>query len=87
MNGNDRNSKERERLADSLAAELAEAAYVVALRHEKPDSWIDLELDLWHAMGEAVRRWLPRDVDRRDAARREASREIRDGVQRRYASC
>src|SRR2546430_2297919 len=40
----------------TFAAELTQAAYAVALRHERPDSWIDLELDLWRALGDTVQR-------------------------------
>jgi hypothetical protein len=42
---------------DSLVAQLTEAAYPVALRHGDSGSWVDLELDLWRALGQAVRQW------------------------------
>jgi hypothetical protein len=42
---------------DSLVAQLTEAAYPVALRHGESGSWVDLELDLWRALGQAVRQW------------------------------
>ena len=41
----------------ALAAELACAAYGVALRHGARGAWVDLELDLWRALTEIVRRW------------------------------
>jgi hypothetical protein len=81
MNGNDRNSHDRERLVDTLTAKLTEAAYGVALQHERPNSWIDLELALWRAMGDAVRRWLPRKADRRPVHSEHGE------AQRHYASC
>jgi len=83
MNGNDRNGTNRERFVDALAAELTEAAYVVALRHEKPESWIDLELDLWKALGETVQKWVPQGVGQREAA----YIDLRGEDHRRYASC
>jgi hypothetical protein len=42
---------------EHLVAELTEAAYPVALRHGNKGSWVDLELDLWKALGQAVRDW------------------------------
>jgi hypothetical protein len=48
---------------ESLAAELTLAAYRVALRTRTEGTWLDLELDLWRAMAEAVETWdreLPR---------------------------
>src|SRR5580693_5776677 len=35
---------------DAFAAELSDAAYQIALRHGLPDSWVDLELELWAAV-------------------------------------
>jgi len=42
---------------DSLVAQLTEAAYPVALRHGGKGSWVDLELDLWKALGQALQKW------------------------------
>jgi hypothetical protein len=42
---------------ESLVAELTEAAYPVALRHRRQGSWVDLELDLWRALEQAVWKW------------------------------
>jgi hypothetical protein len=42
---------------DTLVAQLTEAAYPVALRHGESGSWVDLELDLWKALGRAVLEW------------------------------
>jgi hypothetical protein len=41
----------------ALAAELTAAAYPVALRHAVGDRWLDLELELWRALTETVKKW------------------------------
>jgi hypothetical protein len=46
----------QETFVEDLAAELAEAAYLVALRHGVGGSWVDLELDLWQVLADTVRR-------------------------------
>ena len=38
----------------SFTAKLTDAAYAVALRHGIRGSWIDLQLDLWRVLTEAV---------------------------------
>jgi hypothetical protein len=43
-------------LLDNFAAELASAAYAVALRHGLEDKWLDLELELWEALKETVKK-------------------------------
>ena len=40
---------------DNFAANLADAAYRVALRHGLGDRWLELEVDLWGVMTEAIR--------------------------------
>jgi len=55
---------------ETFAAELTVAAYSVALRHGAGDKWLDLELDLWLALTETVKKWgraLPRVGRSRDA--------------------
>jgi|GEM_PF-3757988 len=47
---------EREPLLDNFAAEVADAAYKVALRHGVGDKWLDLQLDLWGALTEAIKK-------------------------------
>ena len=42
---------------DDFVAVLTEAVYPVALRHAGDEAWLDLELDLWKALGKAVRKW------------------------------
>ena len=57
MNDNIRAAVEREALLDSFAAELTRAAYHVALRHEAAGTWLDLQLELWRALADAVKQW------------------------------
>jgi sRNA-binding carbon storage regulator CsrA len=50
-------------LLETFAAELADAAYAIALRARTENSWIDLELNLWKTLAKTVQRWaieLPR---------------------------
>jgi hypothetical protein len=42
-------------LLESLAAELTDAAYHVALRTRTEGIWLDLELNLWTALAETVK--------------------------------
>ena len=67
MNGINRVRADSDPRLDKFAAELTEAAYRVALRHGVSGSWLDLELDLWHALTDAVR-----NKEREMSARREA---------------
>jgi hypothetical protein len=46
-----------DRSLEALAAELTAAAYAVALRHRERETWLDLELNLWQVLTEAVRKW------------------------------
>jgi hypothetical protein len=59
MNGNSRTPGESDSLLATLAADLTSAVYPVALRHAKPSSWVDLELDLWRALTETIQKWRP----------------------------
>jgi hypothetical protein len=43
-------------LMETVAAELTEAAYPVALRHGSGGSWVDLELELWQVMYATLQR-------------------------------
>jgi hypothetical protein len=60
MNVIDRTIPDRDAYVENLAAELTDAAYPVALRHGVAGSSIDLELDLWKALGDTVQRWKQR---------------------------
>jgi len=58
MKGNTRrNTRSQDAFLESFAAELTEAAYLVALRHGVGGSWVDLELDLWQVLGDSVQKW------------------------------
>jgi hypothetical protein len=41
---------------ENFVAELTDAAYSVALRHGAGQSWVELELGLWEALAETVRK-------------------------------
>ena len=45
---------------EDFVAELTEAAYPVALRHGVGKEWLNLELDLWQALTETVKKWEQR---------------------------
>jgi hypothetical protein len=49
-------ANDRVAFVEHAAAELTEAAYPVMLRHGVGKNWLKLELDLWKAMTEAVKR-------------------------------
>ena len=57
MNATNRTDDDRDALLETFAAELAGAAYRTALRHGAGGTWVDLELDLWRALIEAVKKW------------------------------
>ena len=40
---------------DTFAAELTDAAFPIALRHGIADNWLELKLDLWRALNNAVK--------------------------------
>ena len=44
---------------ENFAAELTSAAYPLALRHGIGCSWIKMELGLWRALAETVKKWAP----------------------------
>jgi hypothetical protein len=44
---------------DEFVAHLTEAAYPIALRHTSGERWLDLELDLWRVIAQAVLKWEP----------------------------
>lgn len=45
---------ERDPFLANLAVELTDAVYQVALRHGVDDKWLDLQLDLWRALTQAI---------------------------------
>jgi hypothetical protein len=46
----------RDTLLENFAARLTRAAYSVALRHGLGHKWLDLELELWEALKETVKK-------------------------------
>jgi hypothetical protein len=68
MQADDRNARDWDSLLERFAAELTGAAYPVALRHATDESWADLELELWKALSETVKKW-GRDLRPRKKAR------------------
>ena len=57
MSDNHRASWNPDTLLEDFAAEVTSAAYAVALRHGAEDKWLDLELELWEALQETVKKW------------------------------
>jgi len=57
MNANKMTGCRVDKALEDFAAELTEAAYPVALRRGVGDRWLDLELELWKALNETVRKW------------------------------
>jgi hypothetical protein len=47
----------RDALLETFPAELARAAYCVALPTSTPGTWLDLELDLWKVLADKVKTW------------------------------
>jgi len=50
---------DQEALLEDFAADLANAAYPIALQRGSARSWVDLELDLWKVLAERVKQWGP----------------------------
>jgi hypothetical protein len=57
MNANVRATADRSALLDHFTAEVTRTAYHVALRHGAAAKWLDLQLDLWRALADAVEQW------------------------------
>ena len=51
---------------ENFAAELTEAAYPVALQRHPGKRWLDLQLDLWHAMEQTIEKWQQQAFPARD---------------------
>ena len=54
----------RDALLEAFTADLARAAYGVALQTCARSTWLDLELDLWRTLADRVRTW-ERELSRR----------------------
>jgi len=50
-------SRNRDTRLENFTAELTSVAYAVALRHGLEDKWLELELELWEALKETVKKW------------------------------
>jgi hypothetical protein len=57
MTGDSKTPVNRDALLETFAAELALAAYRVALRTRTQGTWLDLEMDLWRELAESVKTW------------------------------
>ena len=57
MKGNRNTASDLEIRLEEFTAELTNAAYAVALRHGARDKWLDLQLELWKALKETVKKW------------------------------
>jgi hypothetical protein len=50
-------AQDRDTRLDNFAAELTHAVHLLVLQRGRKDSWLDLELDLWRVVTEAVKKW------------------------------
>ena len=57
MSDNDGDTCNRDTLVDNFAAVLTRAVYPLVLRHGMRGSWLDMELGLWRALAQSVRKW------------------------------
>jgi hypothetical protein len=57
MSDNHGAASNRDDQLENLAAELTFAIYPIALRHGMAGSWIKVELGLWRALAETVKKW------------------------------
>jgi hypothetical protein len=57
MNINTTTDRVVDTAVEAFAAELTAAAYPILLRHGMGDSWLDVELELWRALTDAVEKW------------------------------
>jgi hypothetical protein len=57
MNDNPGAACDRDTLLENFAAELTRAVYPITLRHGTRCSWLKMELSLWRALAETVKKW------------------------------
>ena len=50
-------------LLEKVAADLTDVAYRVALRHGVGEKWLELQLDLWSALNQAMRKVRGLDLE------------------------
>ena len=48
---------DRDARLENFAAELTHAVHLLVLQRDRKASWLDLELDLWSVVTEAVKKW------------------------------
>ena len=70
-----RTAWDRDTRIENFAAELTLAVYPLVLRTGLKDSWIKVELDLWRAVAEVLKKWDRRRPSAASAAELEAWRE------------
>jgi hypothetical protein len=74
MSDNQRTACDRDAQLENLAAELTNAVYPRALRRGLKDSWIKMELGLWRALAETLKKWERQRPPAASAAELEAWR-------------
>jgi hypothetical protein len=57
MSDNQCIARDRDARLENFAAELTRAAYPLVLRRGPKDAWLQLELALWRALAETIRKW------------------------------
>ena len=57
MSDNPGAASNRDSLLENFAAELTSAAYPITLRYGIGSSWLKVELGLWRALAETVKKW------------------------------
>lgn len=62
MRSNETTARDAGPALEDFAAELARAAYAVALRHGVGHKWLDLQLELWRVLKETVKTWEPESL-------------------------
>jgi hypothetical protein len=68
-------ARDRDIRVEDFAAELTSAVYPLVLRRRPKDSWLKVELGLWRALAETVKRWARRRPAAASADELEAWRE------------
>jgi hypothetical protein len=58
LNDTGRAAADGDALLEAFVAGLTCAAYHVALRHGAAGRWLDLQLALWQALADTVKRWV-----------------------------
>ena len=58
MKDNHDAARDRDVRLENFAAELTSAVYPLVLRRGPKDSWLKMELGLWRALAETVKKWV-----------------------------